>query len=107
MTYELRFKLGEIYGDILAVDAFQRNTSATQQADSLLSAKLIERQAMIIKRNKYLAWKRGINPSQMWLDAVTGVAKPITKEELIELRAQGLIDENGDDGDVPGLKDSK
>ncbi|MGH8000689.1 MAG: hypothetical protein ACREPR_14985 [Brasilonema sp.] len=104
MTYEIRFRTGEIYGDMLTVDAFQRGESIHGQADSLLGAKLMERESMIVKRNQYLAWKRGISPARMWLDIIEGKAKPLTKEELTELRAQGLLEEGGD---VPGLRDSK
>lgn len=96
----LRIGLGEIYRDLLKNDAFQRGSTETQQADSLLGAKLMEREKRIIERNKYLAWKRGITPAQLWMDVLSGNAKPPTAEELSELRSQGLIDESGD---VPGL----
>ncbi len=101
---ELRFKMGEIYDHILTVDAFHRGVSSAQQANSLLGARLIEREPMVAKRNAYLAWIRGKTPAQMWLDTITGVAEPISTDEIIKLREQGLIDETGD---VPGLRDSK
>lgn len=96
----LRIGLGEIYRDLLKNDAFQRGSTETQQADSLLGAKLMEREKRIMERNKYLAWKRGITPSQLWIDVLSGNAKPINAEELQELRQKGLINETGD---VPGL----
>ncbi|WP_100902343.1 hypothetical protein [Nostoc flagelliforme] len=96
----LRIGLGEIYRDLLRNDAFQRGSTETQQADSLLGAKLMEREKRIMQRNQYLAWKRGITSAQLWMDVLTGGAKPITSEELAELRSKGLIDETGD---VPGL----
>ncbi|MDM9583141.1 hypothetical protein [Nostoc sp. GT001] len=96
----LRIGLGEIYRDLLKNDAFQRGSTETQQADSLLGAKLMEREKRIVERNRYLAWKRGITPAQLWMDVLSGSAKPPTAEELSELRSRGLIDESGD---VPGL----
>lgn len=97
---DIRFKLGEYYKDLLVTDGFLRGNSPTQQAESLLGAKLQEREEKIIRRVNYLAWKRGITPAQMWLDIQEGKAKSITPEELAAIREQGLIDESGD---VPGL----
>lgn len=101
MPKELRHTPGEIYYDILTVDAFQRGVSTHAQADSLLGAKLQEREPMIVQRNNYLAWKRGISPSQMWMEVLVGKAKPIDTEELSELLEKGLIDIGGN---VPGLR---
>lgn len=102
---DIRFKLGEVYNDLLVVDSFCRgNTSVSVQANSLLGAKLMEREPMIVSRAAYLAWKRGKTPAEMWLDILAGTADGITTEEIQELRAQGLIDETGD---IPGLRTSK
>ena len=100
MPKDLRFQIDEVYSDLLTNDAFQRGTSLGQQANSLLGAKLQEREKRIIARNRYLAWLRGVTPSSLWLDVKTGEAKPISDSELKALREQGLIDESGE---VPGL----
>ena len=96
----LRIGLGEIYRDLLRNDAFQRGSTETQQADSLLGAKLMEREKRITQRNYYLAWKRGVTPAKLWMDVLQGKAEPITASELEDLCSEGLIDESGD---VPGL----
>ncbi len=101
MGRELRFDLGEIYDDLLTIDAFQRGVSDTQQANSLLGAKLLERQALILKRVEYLAWKRGITPRQMWLDILAGNAKEIALEEVQGLASQGLLEGKTGDDSVP------
>jgi hypothetical protein len=100
MAKDIRFQLDELYADLLIVDSFQRGTSMSLQANSLLSAELQEREKRIIARNRYLAWLRGVTPSNLWLDVKTGEAKAITDSELKALREQGLIDESGE---VPGL----
>jgi hypothetical protein len=100
MPKDIRFQLDEVYADLLIADSFQRGTTIGQQANSLLGAKLQEREKRIIARNRYLAWLRGVSPRKLWLDMKVGDIKPITDAELKSLREQGLIDE---EGDIPGL----
>ncbi|NMG11860.1 hypothetical protein [Brasilonema sp. UFV-L1] len=100
----MRVEPGEFYRDLLKADAFCRGNTDAQQADSLLGAKLQERESLIVSKIKYLAWKRGITTAQLWLDIQTGKAKRITPEEIAAYREQGLIDETGD---IPGLRELK
>lgn len=90
----LALSIGEIYRDLLVNAAFQTGKSEPQQAASILCSSLMSEEQEIRKINDYLAWKRGITPQQLWLDVIEGKAKPLSREEIGELRQQGLIDEN-------------
>ncbi|MBW4662456.1 MAG: hypothetical protein KME15_27735 [Drouetiella hepatica Uher 2000/2452] len=78
--------LGEWYEDLLRVDSLINGRSMPQQGQSLLCAKLQEREEKIKKRVAYLASKRGISPDEMWKQMVLGTYEPITREEVDELR---------------------
>jgi hypothetical protein len=93
----IAFKLGEVYEDLLKLSAFQSGKSEPAQASSIVCSQLMKREEQIKKRNEYLAWKRGISPRQLWLDVLEGKAQKISTDEIKELRAKGLIDENSDD----------
>ncbi len=96
----MRVEPGEYYRDVLKVDAFMRGVSDLEQANSLLGAKLQEREPRVVQRVQYLAWKRGTTQAKLWLDIITGQAKRISPEEIQGLREQGLIDESGE---IPGI----
>ena len=98
--FRMRVEPGEYYRDVLKVDAFMRGVSDLEQANSLLGAKVEERETEIVQRLEYMAWKRGVTPSKLWLDIITGQSKRITPEEIRDLREQGLIDETGN---IPGV----
>ncbi len=55
------------------------------QANSLLCAKLQERESKIRERVKYLAGKRKISLQEMWDQLLTGSFERITPEEYTEL----------------------
>ncbi|NER97267.1 MAG: hypothetical protein F6J86_26050 [Symploca sp. SIO1B1] len=88
----IAFKLGEIYEDLLRVAAFQSGKSMAGQASSIVSSQLMKREEQIKARNKYLAWKRGIDEKELWLNILQGDGGKITDDELAELREKGLID---------------
>lgn len=73
--------LGEWYGDLLAVDAAINARTAGQQAQSLLCAKLQERESKIRERVAYFAAKRGLTTEAMWKALATGKYTPITPDE--------------------------
>lgn len=78
--------LGEWYEDLLRVDSLINGRSMPAQGQSLLCAKLQEREEIVRKRVTYLATKRGISPDEMWRQMVSGEYVPISKEEIDELR---------------------
>jgi hypothetical protein len=73
--------LGEWYTDLLAVDAWINNRSKAVQAQSLLCAKLQERETSIDKRLAYIAQKRGISPEELRTQIITGKAQQPSREE--------------------------
>lgn len=77
--------LGEPYNDRLSVEAFLKDQNRTQEAASLLRAKLMEREAFRWKLVGELATKRGITPEQMWTDILLGRAKKLSPEEFAKL----------------------
>lgn len=76
--------LGEWYRDLLAVDAWINARSKGMQANSLLSAKLQEREPRLRERIAYLARKRKISPDDLWSQILSGTASEITAEEANE-----------------------
>jgi hypothetical protein len=78
--------LGEWYEDLLRVDSLINGRSMPVQGQSLLCAKLQEREENIRKRVTYLAAKRGISHDEMWRQMVSGEYVQISKEEIDELR---------------------
>lgn len=57
--------LGEVYSDLLTLDSAINGRSEPMQAQSLLCAKLQEREERINERVRYLAAKRGISFEEM------------------------------------------
>lgn len=78
--------LGEWYDDLLVIDSWINNRSKVVQAQSLLCAKLQERESKVKERISYLAKKRGISTDEMWSLILSGKAERITSEEIEELR---------------------
>ena len=85
--------LGEYYNDILTVDAWVNGRTKVVQAQSLLCAKLQERDKLIKERVEYLAKKRGITFDEMWEQIVNGTAQKIIPGE-----GEGLEYKPGDEG---------
>lgn len=75
--------IGEYYNDLLIIDSWIRDTTKSQQASSLLCAKLQEREERIKERIEYLAKKRGITPDELWLQILKGNAKKIDADEIV------------------------
>ncbi|MCG6138733.1 MAG: hypothetical protein MET45_29750 [Nostoc sp. LLA-1] len=85
--------LGEYDNDLLTVDAWINNRSKVVQAQSLLCAKLQERDKLIRERVEYLAKKRGITFDEMWAEILNGTAQKIVPGE-----GEGLEYKPGDEG---------
>ncbi|WP_414623865.1 hypothetical protein [Calothrix sp. CCY 0018] len=85
--------LGEYYNDILTVDAWVNGRTKVVQAQSLLCAKLQERDKLIKERVEYLAKKRGITFDEMWEQIINGTAQKIIPGE-----GEGLEYKPGDEG---------
>ena len=73
--------LGEFYMDVLTVDSWINARSRSIQANSLLCAKLQEREPRVRERVAYLAKKRGISADELWQQILQGVATPIETDE--------------------------
>ena len=74
--------IGEFYRDLLEIDAWINARTASTQANSLLCAKLQEREVRIKDRVAYLAKKRGIAPDEMWIQILKGEAQDLNPEEI-------------------------
>lgn len=85
--------LGELYDDILAVDAWINNRSKVAQGQNLLCTQLEEREPKIRERVAYLAQKRNITPEEMWTLIVTGKATRMSPAEM-----EGLTYKPGNEG---------
>ena len=88
--------LGEWYLDVLTADAAINARLPGPQAQSLLCAKLQEREPRVKERVEYLARKRGLSFEQMWKDLITGHYEPITPEEWAALPPDQDDDEGSD-----------
>lgn len=89
--------LGEFYNDRLIIEAFIKDNTLSQEAASLLRAKLMEREAFREKIIAELARKRGISFEQMWTDVLVGRAVKLSPEEFVQLEAmkdQGNVNED-------------
>ncbi|MEH2245299.1 hypothetical protein [Nostoc sp.] len=84
--------LGEYYNDLLHVDASINGRTKVVQAQSLLCAKLQERDKLIKQRVEYLAKKRGITFDEMWAEILNNTAQKIVSGE------EGLEYTPGDEG---------
>lgn len=80
--------LGEFYRDLLEIDSWINARTAATQANSLLCAKLQEREAKIRERVAYLAKKRGISPDEMWVQILKGQAEDLSPDEIQPLDEQ-------------------
>jgi len=59
--------LGEYYSDLLKLDSKINNRSEPMQAQSLLCAKLQERESKIKERVEYIAKKNGASFDETWM----------------------------------------
>ncbi len=73
--------LGEYYDDLLYIDSWINNKTKVAQAQSLLCAKLQERESKIKERVSYLAKKREISEAEMWEMILAGKAERMSAEE--------------------------
>lgn len=74
--------LGEFYEDLLKVDSWINNRTTAIQANSLLCAKLMQRQPEIKERVSYLAKKRDISADELWQQILSGdVERPNSPAE--------------------------
>ena len=89
--------LGEYYEDLLTLDAWINGRSKSQQANSLLCAKLMEREARIKERVQYLAEKRGITYKEMWVQILNGSAEKMQPEDATWIGEGGM---NNDKSEV-------
>ncbi|WP_228055942.1 hypothetical protein [Lusitaniella coriacea] len=76
--------LGEYYDDLLIVDAWINNRTKATQGQSLLCAKLQEREPRVRDRVEYLAQKRGVSASELWLQILKGEAQKISPADIEE-----------------------
>lgn len=74
--------IGEFYRDLLEVDAWINARTASTQANSLLCAKLQEREERIRQRVAYLAKKRGVSAEEMWLQILKGEAEDLSPGDI-------------------------
>lgn len=79
--------VGEYYADILKVDSWINNKTMATQANSLLCAKLQEREGRIRTRVQYLARKRGVSENALWLEILKGDAKEMTAKEVAQIES--------------------
>ncbi|NES71471.1 hypothetical protein [Okeania sp. SIO2B9] len=73
--------MGEWHRDMLVIDSWINNRPKSQQAVSLLCAKLQECKDEIKERMEYLARKRGITADELWIQVLRGEAERLTAEE--------------------------
>ncbi|MGB3693323.1 MAG: hypothetical protein WBG70_23815 [Spirulinaceae cyanobacterium] len=76
--------LGEYYDDLLVIDSWINNRTKATQGQSLLCAKLQERESRINDRIKYLAQKRGISANELWVQILKGDAQKLSADEIDE-----------------------
>ena len=76
--------LGEFYADYLKVDSWINNRTTATQANSLLCAKLMQRQVEIRDRVSYLAEKREISVKEMWGQILNGTAQRRSSDGEVE-----------------------
>lgn len=81
--------VGEFYRDLLEVDAWINARTASTQANSLLCAKLQEREPKIRERVAYLARKRAISPDEMWVQILKGEAQDLEPGEVVSDEQEG------------------
>lgn len=74
--------IGEYYMDLLTVDSWINARTNSTQANSLLCAKLQERESRIKERVEYLAKKRGVSTNDMWVQILKGEAEELSPEEI-------------------------
>lgn len=76
--------LGEYYRDLLELDSWITGRTASLQANSLLSAKLQEREKLIEERLEKLAKKRGITAEQLRVQILKGDAEALAPGDVPE-----------------------
>lgn len=77
--------LGEYYMDLLTIDSTINARSKAIQANSLLCAKLQEREQKIRARVEYLAKKRGMEANELWIQILKGEFEDIKPEEIKDM----------------------
>ena len=77
--------IGEFYMDLLTLDSWINARTNSTQANSLLCAKLQEREPKIRERVNYLAKKRGISFDEMWLQILKGQAEDLDPDEIVSV----------------------
>ena len=82
--------LGEFYEDYLKVDSWINNRTTAIQANSLLCAKLMQRQVEIRDRVSYLAEKREISTKEMWAQILNGTAQRKSSDGEVEELGEDL-----------------
>lgn len=85
--------LGEWYNDLLMLDAWINNRSKAMQGQSLLCAKLQEREVRINERIDYLAMKRGISAAEMRLQILSGKAQRLGVEDVADVESAEVDEE--------------
>ena len=71
--------------DLLTLDSWINARTNSTQANSLLCAKLQERESKIRERVDYLAKKRGISFDEMWLQILKGQAEDLDPDEIVSV----------------------
>lgn len=73
--------LGEPYYDILKVEAWLKRRTMSAEANSILCARLMQREDYRRRLVEECARKRGIPFQQMWDDIIYDRARPMTAQE--------------------------
>lgn len=77
--------IGEYYQDLLTIDSAINDRTNVVQAQSLLCAKLQERESKIRERVQYLADKRNLSFKEMQDQLLTGTYEPLSSSDYLAL----------------------
>jgi hypothetical protein len=88
--------LGEPYMDMLTIEAWLKRRTLAAEGNSLLCAKLMQRQAYREQLITELARKRGISFEQMWDDILLGRAEPLSPADYAQIK---LEESDGEDAE--------
>ena len=80
--------LGEHYNDLLLIEAWIKNRSAPNEAQSLLCSALMKREATRTSIIERLAQKRGLSAAALTAQILAGTAEHLAQEEYAELQDQ-------------------
>lgn len=81
---------GEIYYDMLKVEAWLKRRTMSAEGTSILCSRLMQREEYRNRLVAELARKRGITFEQMWDDILCDRAVYMTPNEYKQLREQGV-----------------